>query len=150
MGPASLSKLSDSLREQGYRLTLQREIIIEAVEAVEGHISVDDIYQQVHPRFPQVNLSTIYRTLELLEQAGLVGHSHFHDGVTKWHRAGEGHHQHLICERCGAESELELSVVAPLATEIRERYGFAANLGHFAITGICQSCLRKGEQPHHH
>jgi len=145
--PVSLSKLSESLREQGYRLTLQREIIIEAVEAVHGHISVDDIYQQVHPRFPQVNLSTIYRTLELLEQAGLVGHSHFHDGATKWHRAGEGHHQHLVCERCGAESELELSVVAPLATEIRERYGFAANLGHFAITGVCQACLKKGERP---
>lgn len=144
-----MGELSANLRRQGYRLTLQREIILEAVESIEGHISIEDLHRRVHLRFPQVNVSTIYRTMELLEQAGLVGHSHFHEGVTRWHRAGEGHHQHLVCERCGAEVELELSVVAPLASEIRERYGFAANLAHFAIIGVCRKCLEQPDLPGH-
>lgn len=138
-----MGELSAALRERGHRLTLQREIILDAVESIHGHISVDDVFGRVHPRFPQVNVSTIYRTMELLEAAGLIGHMHFHDGATRWHRAGEVPHQHLVCERCGSELELDLGLTAPLVNEIRERYGFAANLSHFAITGLCGDCLAR-------
>lgn len=142
-----MSELSAALRERGYRLTLQRDIILRTVESIQGHISVDDIFQRVHPQFPQVNVSTIYRTMELLEEAGLVGHTHFHDGTTRWHRAGEDAHQHLVCKLCGAELELDLSLTAPLAAEIRESYGFAADLSHFAITGLCANCLAQQVGP---
>lgn len=135
-----MSELSAVLKERGYRLTLQRQIILDAVESIHGHISVDDIFQLVHPRFPQVNVSTIYRTMELLEEAGLVGHTHFHDGGTRWHRGGEAPHQHLVCRLCGAELELDLTLTAPLAADIRDRYGFAADLSHFAIIGVCRKC----------
>lgn len=135
-----MGQLSGTLRERGYRLTVQRGVILDAIEATSGHIAVEDLYRQVHARFPEVNVSTIYRTMELLEQEGLVTHIHFHDGVAKWHRAEEARHQHLVCERCGSETELDLDVVAPLAREIRDRYGFAANLTHFAIIGVCRAC----------
>ena len=135
-----MGQLSAKLRDRGYRLTLQREIILDVLESISGHIAVDDVYSRVHPRFPQVNMSTIYRTMELLEQEGLVEHIHFHAGVAKWHRAEEARHQHLVCERCGAEAELDLELVAPLAREIRARHGFEANLAHFAIVGLCQKC----------
>ena len=102
---------------------------------------MDDVYRRVHARFPQVNMSTIYRTMVLLEHEGLVAHIHFHEGVAKWHRAEEARHQHLVCERCGSEAELDLALVAPLAAEIRGRYGFEANLTHFAIVGVCAACL---------
>jgi Fur family ferric uptake transcriptional regulator len=138
-----MGRLSDSLRQLGYRGTVQRDVILEAVESIDGHISMDDLYQRVHERFPQVNLSTIYRTMELLEEVGLVRHAHFHDGVTKWHRADEIVHQHLVCERCHSETDLDLGLVDPLTSEIRDHYGFAANLTHFVITGVCRDCLAK-------
>ena len=135
-----MTELSSALKERGYRLTLQREIILDAVESIHGHISVDDIFRLVHPRFPQVNVSTIYRTMELLEEAGLVGHTHFHDGGTRWHHGDEAPHQHLVCRLCGAEQELDLNLTAPLARDIRERYGFEPELTHFAIIGVCRAC----------
>jgi Fur family ferric uptake transcriptional regulator len=138
-----MGQLSGTLRDRGYRLTVQRGIILDTIEAIDGHIAVDDVYKRVHARFPEVNVSTIYRTMELLEQEGLVTHIHFHDGVAKWHRAEEARHQHLVCERCGAEIELDLDVVEPLSREIRERYGFAANLTHFAIIGVCRTCQER-------
>ena len=135
-----MGQFSATLRERGYRLTLQRELILDALEAISGHISVEDVYQRVHFRFPQVNVSTVYRTLELLEQEGLVAHTHFHDGVAKWHRAEEARHQHLVCERCGAEQDLDLAVVEPLARDLRAQYGFEPNFAHFAIVGLCRLC----------
>lgn len=136
-----MGKLSEALRTRGYRSTVQRDVILEAVESIDGHISIDELYQRVHSRFPQVNLSTIYRTMELLEEVGLVRHAHFHDGVTKWHRADEVVHQHLVCERCRSETDLDLGIVDPITRQIRDRYGFAANLTHSVITGVCRQCL---------
>jgi Fur family ferric uptake transcriptional regulator len=135
-----VGQLSDALRERGMRLTLQREIILDTLESMNGHIAVEDVYRRIHPRYPQVNVSTIYRTLELLEQEGLIAHTHFHDGAAKWHRSEEAHHQHLVCERCGAETDLDLGFMEPLARSLREQYGFAANLEHFAIVGVCREC----------
>jgi len=135
-----MGQLSTVLRSRGYRLTLQRELIIDALEAIDGHISVEDVYQRVHGRFPQVNVSTVYRTLELLEQEGLVTHTHFHDGVVMWHRSEDAHHQHLICERCGSEQDLDLRFVAPLASSLEAQYGFTPNFSHFAIVGLCRVC----------
>jgi Fur family transcriptional regulator, ferric uptake regulator len=146
VGPAAsgggepVGQLSEALRERGLRLTLQREIILDTLEGMTGHIAVEDVYRRIHPRFPQVNVSTIYRTLELLEQSGLIAHTHFHDGAAKWHRTEEAHHQHLVCERCGTEIDLDVALIAPLERTLRTRYGFAANFEHFAIVGICRNC----------
>ncbi len=135
-----MGQLSATLRERGYRVTLQREIILEAMESLSGHISAEDVHARVRDRFPQVNVSTVYRTLELLEQVGLVTHTHFDDGVARWHRAEAGLHQHLVCRGCGREEELDMEVVQPLAAELRARYGFQADLAHFAIVGLCREC----------
>jgi Fur family ferric uptake transcriptional regulator len=135
-----MGRLSETLRDRGYRLTLQRELILDALEAVSGHIAVEDVYERVHAQFKQVNISTVYRTLELLEQEGLLTHTHFHDRVAKWHRAEEARHHHLICERCGAEQNLDLSLLAPLANQLETQFAFKPNLTHFAIMGLCQRC----------
>lgn len=137
-----MSGLSEALRERGYRITLQRQIILEALEALAGHFTAEDIYGQFKERFPQVNVSTVYRTLELLEEAGLATHTHFDDGIAKWHLAEVGPHQHLVCRGCGKEEELDLDIVRPLARSLQSRYGFRADLGHFAIVGFCRECDR--------
>jgi Fur family ferric uptake transcriptional regulator len=90
-----------------------------------------------------VNVSTVYRTMELLEQEGFLTHTHFHDGAALWHRAEEGHHQHLLCERCGKRFDLDAAVLEPMRKQLQRRYRFRANLTHFAILGLCQECQQE-------
>lgn len=136
--------LVEMLRARGQRMTPQRQLILEAVQALEGHISVDAVHGRVAARFPQVNVSTVYRTLDLLQDLGLVTHTHFDDGVAQYHRTDQGLHQHLVCRRCGSEQELDLAVLDPLGEELRRRYGFEADLAHFALVGLCRDCSRAG------
>lgn len=142
-----MASLSAALRERGYRVTLQREIILEALDSLSGHFTPEEVYARFRDRFPQVNVSTVYRTLELLEEAGLVSHTHFDNGVAKWHLAEATPHQHLVCRQCRREEELDLAVVAPLAQDLLVRYGFHADLAHFAIVGLCRECAAERDTP---
>ena len=128
------------LRERGQRMTPQRQLILEAVQSLQGHISAEAVHSLVVQRFPQVNISTVYRTLELLQELGLVTHTHFDDGIAQYHRADEGLHQHLVCRACGLEKELDLEILEPLARELRREYGFELDLAHFALVGLCRTC----------
>ncbi|MBM2812232.1 MAG: transcriptional repressor [Chloroflexi bacterium] len=141
-----MGRFSQVLRDRGYRITVQREVILDEVEALPGHVSPNDVHARVAARFPQVNVTTVYRTLELLEHEGLVSHMHFHDGA-RWHRADEGLHQHLVCRQCGLEEQVELDEMQPLARELLSRHGFHADLAHFAIVGVCQECVRAAAVP---
>jgi Fur family ferric uptake transcriptional regulator len=128
------------LTEQGYRLTPQRLMTISAIEKSDGHISADEIYAQVRARFPQVNISTVYRTLELLKHLGLVTETDFGEGRVRYHPAGKGHHHHLVCQECGAIIDLDEAVLAPLQRALLQEYEFSADLRHLAIFGRCVKC----------
>lgn len=132
--------LVELLRARGQRMTPQRQLILEAIQSIDGHISAEAVHTLVAARFPQVNISTVYRTLELLQDLGLVTHTHFDDGVAQYHRADQGLHQHLVCRGCGSEQELSLEILEPLGRELQERYDFAADLAHFALIGLCGAC----------
>jgi Fur family transcriptional regulator, ferric uptake regulator len=133
-------QLRDALKQEGLRMTPQRQLILDAVASMRGHISVDQVYRQVANSFPDVNITTVYRTLELLEQQGFVRHTHFHDNRAQYERTDEPPHQHLVCKRCGRDQEMDLSVLEPLAEDLRRRYGFEPELSHTAIVGVCSSC----------
>jgi Fur family ferric uptake transcriptional regulator len=133
-------ELKGALRQRGLRMTPQRQLILDVVASTHGHFAADQVHQQVVRAFPDVNISTVYRTLEVLEELGVVRHTHFHDGVAQYERADAARHQHLVCSRCGADAELDLSVLQPLAEELRRRYGFEADLAHSAIIGLCREC----------
>ena len=128
------------LAEQGYRLTPQRMMTISAIEKSDGHISAEEIYAQVITRYPQVNISTVYRTLELLKKLGLVTETDFGEGRVRYHPAGKGHHHHLVCQDCGAIIDLDETVLAPLKSDLLREYGFSADLRHLAIFGRCVNC----------
>jgi Fur family ferric uptake transcriptional regulator len=138
-------KLQATLKDRGYRLTPQRRLILEAVERARHHTTVDAIARRVSDRFPGIDASTVYRTLQLLEENGLVNHTHFDDGATRWHLASEAPHQHLVCRSCGEEQEFDLEVLDGLARRLRDRFGFDADLAHFAIAGVCRACRRSME-----
>lgn len=134
------SRLVNTLRSRGRRLTPQRRVILETLERARHHTTADDVARRVGERFPGVNASTVYRTLELLEGEGLVTHTHFDDGVTRWHLASAERHQHLVCRGCGEELELEVALLEPAARRIRERFGFDPDMAHFSIAGTCSKC----------
>lgn len=138
--------LQDLLRRRGLRMTPQRQIILDAITSSTGHISAETVHQQVVARFPNVNISTVYRTLDLLQDLGLVTHTHFDDGIAQYHLAEESSHQHLACRGCGSQVEIDLTILEPLARGLREDYGFRADLAHFAIVGLCATCASQEEQ----
>lgn len=136
-----MGQLVNTLKERGHRLTPQRQLILDAIEDSEGHVSAESVHAKVAAQFPQVNISTVYRTLELLQTLGLVTHTHFDDGIALYHLAEDSDHQHMVCRRCGAEREIHVAELEPLDRHLREQYGFHADLAHFAIIGICADCM---------
>jgi Fur family transcriptional regulator, ferric uptake regulator len=136
-----LSSLADLLHARGSRFTPQRQLVIEQVLATSGHIVPEAIYAEVSRRFPSINRSTVYRTLQLLEEMGLISHAHVEEGSTRYHRAEDPAHLHLVCHGCGSVQEVaDLSVGDPLRAALAERFGFESDLTHLAIAGRCRSC----------
>ena len=133
-----VSKLS----EQGYRLTPQRLMILQAIENSIDHISAEEIYAQVAAKYPIVNISTVYRTLELLKRLGLVTETDLGGGRVRYHSAEKGHHHHLVCRECGAIIDLDESVLSHLRGTLRQEYKFNADLRHLAIFGQCVNCSK--------
>ncbi|HZA60486.1 MAG TPA: Fur family transcriptional regulator [Actinomycetota bacterium] len=136
---ADVDQVVGTLRARGHRLTPQREAIIHEVLRAEGHITPQDIARRVQRRMPAVNVSTVYRALATLEQLGVVQHSHL-EGGAGYHRAGEGDHVHLTCSRCGSADDLSSDEARSLRELIRRTHGFAPDLTHFAISGLCARC----------
>jgi Fur family ferric uptake transcriptional regulator len=130
------------LQEKGHRLTPQRMLVIEALHSADGHISAEEIYGQLHSRYPYANISTVYRTLELLKELNLVAETNFGEGRVRYHVAEKGHH-HLVCYSCGKIINLEDSALYPLKDTLLHDYGFDADLRHLAISGKCPRCRGK-------
>ena len=130
------------LRQRGYRLTPQRQLVLEAVDTLE-HATPDDILTEVKKTASGVNISTVYRTLELLEELGLVSHAHLGHGAPTYHLADRHHHLHLVCRDCGSVTETDTAIATPLTDALRERHGFDTDLKHFAIFGRCADCTGK-------
>ena len=128
------------LGEKGYRLTPQRLMIVSAIENSDAHISAEEIYAQVVAKYPHVNLSTVYRTLELLKQLGLVTETDFGEGRVRYHPVGKGHHHHLVCTECGTVIDLDESLLSSLEGMLLREYKFGADLKHLAIFGRCARC----------
>lgn len=127
------------LRQRGYRLTPQRQLVLEAVDALE-HASPEDILCEVRRTASGVNISTVYRTLELLEELGLVSHAHIGHGAPKYHLAGRDHHIHLVCRDCKNVIETDVDVAGDFAATLSETFGFTTDMRHFAIFGRCRDC----------
>lgn len=127
------------LRQRGYRLTPQRQLVLEAVDTLE-HATPDDILGEVRKTASGVNISTVYRTLELLEELGLVSHAHLGHGAPTYHLADRHHHIHLVCRDCTNVIEVDVSVASEFTTKLRETFGFETDMKHFAIFGRCEKC----------
>jgi Fur family ferric uptake transcriptional regulator len=135
---------SEIFQRSGHRLTAQRELILRLLAECSGHVVPKDIYERVHAQLPMVNRSTVYNTLEILEELGVVRHVHDGQGAMRYHRAEDPLHLHLLCHTCGQLIEVaDVAVGDLLKAVLQERYGFTPNLTHFPIAGRCASCTQR-------
>ncbi|OGO44260.1 MAG: transcriptional repressor [Chloroflexi bacterium RBG_16_60_22] len=130
------------LSQKGYRLTPQRLMILSAIEGSEDHISAEEIYAQVAASYPHVNISTVYRTLELLKKLGMVYEIDLGEGRIRYHAEGSGHHHHLVCQNCNRVIDIDESTLSSLRDILLRDYSFRAELRHVAIFGFCEDCRR--------
>lgn len=137
-------ELADLLRSRGLRLTAPRQLVLEAVYAL-GHCTPDLIHAAVAERAAGVNITTVYRTLDLLEELGLVTHAHLSHGAPTYHPTSEQPHAHLVCRQCGGIDEIPAAALGGLLTDLRSRNGFRLDVGHVALFGLCGHCAGKEE-----
>ena len=140
--PLPVRAWDEQLRSRGYRVTPQRQLVLEAVARLD-HATPEEIGAQVQRTARGVNISTIYRTLDLLEQfeqIGMVTHTHLRHGAPIYHLASDADHVHLLCRECGRVTEIGPDAIRPLITALDEQHGFETDVGHLTVFGRCQEC----------
>ncbi|TDQ05422.1 Fur family nickel uptake regulator [Labedaea rhizosphaerae] len=141
MEKSARAELKETLHERGMRMTPQRQLVLDALLDL-GHATPEQICAHVQRTTPTVNITTIYRTLELLDDLGLVRHTHLGHGAPTY--SIESHrHVHLVCHRCGRVDEVPCELMADLAGTLRERNGFQLDASHLALSGLCRDCLKE-------
>jgi Fur family ferric uptake transcriptional regulator len=138
-GPAPLA---ERLRARGLRLTSQRRQVLDAVTELD-HATPEAIGVRLReaagPGGSSPDVSTVYRTLELLERLGLVWHTHLGKGAPVYH-AAEHPHLHVVCSSCGAIASADPALLQPAAERLAADLGFSVDVGHVALSGTCRDC----------
>ncbi len=131
----------EALRDLGYRLTPQRQLILTAIQDSDDHISAEEIHARVCAKYPHVNISTVYRTLELLEDFQMVAHIDGPDGQRHYELLGiHGLHHHLHCRICGKVVPLAHEDTQPLMKHLEDAYGFTVEPESWTFSGLCAAC----------
>jgi Fur family ferric uptake transcriptional regulator len=137
-------------QDAGFRITFPRQVIFDLLNKTDKHLSAEDIYLEVHKKYPAIGLTTIYRTLELLVNMGLVFKFDFGDGRARYELSqGPGavkHHHHLVCTNCGRVIdytdyiEQEKELVNKTEEELSRKYNFEINNHQIQFLGLCEKC----------
>ena len=135
--------LASILRHEGYRMTPQRQMVLDAVCDVQGHASPEEIYERVSIQSGAVNRATVYRVLKFLRKMGLVTATTSGDGRLLYEIAGADRHHHLVCRFCGQDVEVSDDLYAVFVDSIGERHGFQVETTHISLSGICRQCQEK-------
>lgn len=131
-----------TLRTAGYRITKQREAVLDAVCTGGGHKTIDAIFAAVRAQDSCVDRSTIYRTLRTFIQVGLVVEAREPGGETTYEIKQLAPHHHLVCQSCRSESEIPDTAIATLVTTIAEHHGFHLSNDHLVLYGTCAKCAQ--------
>lgn len=131
---------ADLLRRAGHKLTPQRLLIVRALRHAQGHVTAAQIAEEVRRDFPFVDVSTVYRTLDVVRRMRLATMTDMGAGDAVFEWAPEETHHHLICSSCGAVQQLDHEYLEALEARVAEEFGFRADLHHFAIFGLCREC----------
>ena len=138
------SAVREQLHARGLRWTPQRRLLIEVLATTDGHVTAADLVERCRAVDPATIASTVYRTLDVLEELGLVRHAHGPDGREEYHVLPETMHGHLHCEACGGRWEIGAAEAAGLVDGLRARHGFQVDLSHLTVVGRCRGCVPGG------
>nr|BFF02316.1 transcriptional repressor [Streptoalloteichus tenebrarius] len=139
------TSLRRTLHERGMRMTPQRQLVLDAVRELE-HATPEQICHHVRRTAPTVNITTVYRTLDLMERLGLVRHTHLGHGAPSY--SVEDHeHVHLVCHRCGDVDEVPCETLSGLVEQLRRDRGFHLDATHVALHGVCAGCATTPDKP---
>ncbi len=130
----------DALRQRGLRWTPQRRLVLDVLAGTDGHITGSEVVERCRARDGQTTPSTVYRTLDVLEELGYLRHSHGADGREEYHVLPAAEHAHLVCGRCGGSWEIGAAEAAPLLDGLARSRGFEVDLSHVTIGGRCRAC----------
>ncbi len=130
----------DTLRSHGFRITTQREMIVEAIAHQGDHINADEIFTLIQKRTRSVNLATVYRTLDLLVEQGLANRINLAEGRVFYATHQHGPHIHLVCRQCGQVVDADQEMLSAFNHQLRSDYRFAADLQHISVLGLCSQC----------
>lgn len=134
-----VTDLAAVLRERGLRVTPQRQHVLAAVNEL-GHATAEQVCGHVQRSSPSFSLSTVYRTLELLEDIGLVSHAHLDHAAPTYHSADDHSHVHVVCRSCGSVQQVDATHGKALAAALHADIGFVTDVAHLAVHGTCASC----------
>ena len=144
-GPAAAwTGLRERFQSRGLRWTPQRRLILEVLDEADGHVTGSELVERCRSRDPLTTASTVYRTLRVLEELGLVRHAHGVDGREEFHVRPGSEHGHLYCEGCGGTWEIGADEAGRLIAEIHSTREFEVDLSHLAIVGRCARCRPPG------
>lgn len=139
--------LKEELKKRGYKLTPQRRAIVDTIVESEGeHLTAEEIYDNVKVNCPEIGLATVYRTILLLEEIGIVNRLHLNDGCSRYeivHKDENHRHHHLICKECSKVIEVDDDMLDELEKRIKEKYNFNILDHSVKFYGICSECQKK-------
>ena len=145
---ADLVSAEQVLRERGLRCSAARRVVLQALFAADGPVSAEAIAGGLGGQVTRSDLGSVYRNLEVLEEAGLVGHVHLGHGAGLYVLAA-ARHEYVACEACGTWEAVAPEVLDPAREAIHAATGFEARFTHFPIVGRCADCARTGPRHHH-
>jgi Fur family ferric uptake transcriptional regulator len=135
--------LNDYMLKRGLRSTEQRRLIIDTFFDVHEHITIDSLLKLVRAVDARVGYATVYRTMKLLSESGVVQEHKFGDGFTRYELSDEdAHHDHLVCLECGKIIEFEEPQIEALQERIAKRYGFLVRAHKHEMYGLCADCQK--------
>jgi Fur family ferric uptake transcriptional regulator len=137
----------NKLREKGYRITPQREWVVQAVASHTSHFTAEMVSEFVQKKSKAVNLATIYRTLDLLVNERIISRSDLGQGQVIYANQIHGHHIHLVCRNCRQVIDARISCAESLEEVLEADYGFELDLNHISLFGICSNC-KNGDNDH--
>ena len=141
--------LKEDLKSKGYKLTPQRRAIVDTIIDNEGeHLTAEELYDKVKKNCPEIGLATVYRTILLLEEIGVVSRLQLDDGCSRYElvHSDEAHrHHHLVCKKCNKVIEVEDDLLEELEAGIESEYKFKILDHTLKFYGICEECQKKGE-----
>lgn len=147
LSQSEITRLKENLKSKGYKLTPQRRAVVDIIIENEGkHLTAEELYDLVKVDCPEIGLATIYRTILLLEEMGIVSRLDLGDGCSRYelvHDEENHQHHHLVCTNCGKVMEVEGDLLEELEHNIEKKYKFQIKNHSVKFYGFCSDCTNK-------